>query len=88
MAMRLIGYNGKSAMPSYCRLIMTVSNWVSVGVWPLNVQPNRKGQAREPGMNTPVGQIHRGLQYEVDIGGLGSHRVLFGKLALLLGRYP
>ena len=38
VAMKLIGYSGKSAMPSYCRLIMTVSNWVSVGAGPLNDQ--------------------------------------------------
>jgi hypothetical protein len=33
--MTLSGYNGKSAAPSYCRLISTVLNWVSVAAGPL-----------------------------------------------------
>ena len=33
--MPLIGYNGKSAKPSYCRVMTSVSNWVSVGAGPL-----------------------------------------------------
>ena len=41
--MRLSGYNGKSAKPSYCRLISTVSNWVSVAAGPLKDQ-SRIGQ--------------------------------------------
>ena len=47
---------------------------------------DRQVEPREPGKNAAVGQIEVGYQHEVDVGGLGSRRVLLGELALLPDR--
>ena len=83
--MTLSGYNGKSAKPSYWRVMTSVWNWVSVGSGP-SKDHSRIGMWR-PGNRAPrppLGTLGSPPKHETDIGRVGSRRVLFGELALLL----
>ena len=44
---------------------------------------NRDVEAREPGGKATIGQIEITAEHEVNVRGLGPHRVLLGQLALL-----